>query len=118
MAQYDTAKNIINAAAVECGLGVSSDPYASQDPAFVQLVQLLVSAGQELALKFPWEQCVKKYTITTAALDTGDYSLPSDFNWMIDQSGWEATQRYPLGGPLDSQDWQMLTNNNRSEERR
>jgi hypothetical protein len=113
MAQYDTAKNVINAAAAECGLGSTSDPFASTDPSFIQLVQLLTNAGQELNLKFPWEQLIKKYSITTVVPgDTGDYALPSDFGYMIDQSGWEATQRYPLGGPLDSQDWQMLTNNN------
>lgn len=113
MAQYDTAKNVINSASVECGLGVSGDPFSSTDTTFIQLVQLLTNAGQEMLLKFPWEQLIKKKTITTVVPgDTGNYPLPADFAYMIDQSGWEATQRYPLGGPLDSQDWQMLTNNN------
>jgi len=113
VAKYDTAKNIINAAASECGLTTSTNsPYSSTDPAVIQLVQLLYTAGKELLLMYPWQHLTNQYSLTTGVADTGDYPLPTDFLEMIDQSGWSSTYRTPLGGPLDSQDWQMVTNNN------
>lgn len=112
MAKYDTAKNVINGAAVECGLVAVADPYSSADPAFVQMCQLLSSAGRELVLAHQWQHLINSYSLTTVLGDTGDYPLPTDFYEMIDQSGWSSTYRTPLGGPLDSQDWQMVTNNN------
>lgn len=112
MALYDTAKNVINGAAVECGLAAVVDPYASQDPAFIQLVQLLATGGRELVLSYFWQHLVNTFVLTTVLGDTGDYPLPADFYEMVDQSGWSSTYRTPLGGPFDSQDWQMVTNNN------
>jgi len=40
--------------------------------------------------------------------NAADYSLPSDFNNMIDQTGWNRTNRLPVGGPVDGQVWQYL----------
>lgn len=37
-----------------------------------------------------------------------DYALPSDFSNMVDQTGWNRTNRLPLGGPINSQMWQYL----------
>jgi hypothetical protein len=114
---FDTVSNVIAGAATECGLtfAAGADPYASTDPAIVQMLTLLTTSGRELCISNPnnWQQLTKNYTITTVYPgDSGDYALPADFNYMIDQSGWERTLRNPLGGPLDSQDWQMVTNNN------
>jgi len=30
----------------------------------------------------------------------GTYDLPADFNYMIDQTGWDRTNRVSIGGPL------------------
>lgn len=38
----------------------------------------------------------------------GEYDLPDDFDRMIDQTGWNRTNRVPLGGPLSAQQWQYL----------
>ena len=112
MAKYDTAVACINGAAVECGLTAVTDPYSSVDPAFVQLCQLLSSGGKELVGAFQWSHLINTYNLTTVLGDSGNYPLPPDFLEMIDQSGWSSTYRTPLGGPFDSQDWQMVTNNN------
>lgn len=49
---------------------------------------------------------------TTATIDdyrtNGVYDLPVDFDRMIDQTGWDRTNRVPLGGPLTPQEWQYL----------
>lgn len=116
MSRYETAAQIINGAASECGLTAVSDPYASTDPAFVQLCTLLGSAGQEMLVLYEWQKLVKVHTITTSVPpDTGNYDLPDDFGYMIDQTGWTPTNAgsgLPLGGPLSEQDWTYLINTN------
>lgn len=116
MARYETAAEVINGAASECGLTAVNDPYASSDPAFVQLCNLLSSAGQELLILHQWQRFVKTHTITTAVPpDDGNYDLPEDFGYFIDQTGWtpaSAGTGLPLGGPLSEQDWTYLVNTN------
>lgn len=116
MARYEDAADIINQAAVEVGLTPTSDPYASTDPAFVQLQYLLTSSGRELLGAHQWNKFVKTHSITTAVPpDTGDYDLPDDFGWIIDQTGWNPVaggNGLPLGGPLTEQDWAYLVSTN------
>lgn len=108
MARWDTADNIINDAAVEVGLSAVNDPFASTDPAFIQLCRLLTSCGRELIGVHQWQKFVKTHSITTDSLDTGQYNLPTDFLYIIDQTGWTPTNRLPLGGPLSAQDWSFI----------
>lgn len=108
MARYDTAGDIINDAAVECGLVVVSDPFISSDASFVQLCRMLTAACRELIGVHQWVRMVATYSIVTTALDTGSYPLPSDYLYMIDQTGWTPTNRLPLGGPLSAQDWTFI----------
>lgn len=108
MARYLSVDDIINRAAVEAGLLPSSSPVTDTDEAFIQLVGLLNSAGQELCELHPWQSLVKEYSITTTGNDDGTYNLPDDFNYMIDQTGWDRTNRVAIGGPLSAQDWTYL----------
>ncbi len=103
----DTAGNIINDAATECGLAPVSDPYLSTDANFVRLCGLLKSVGRDLQRKRQWTHLQREYTFTTVA-DTANYDLPPDFRGMIAQTGWNRTNRLPLGGPLSPQEWQYL----------
>lgn len=108
MARWDTAGNIINDAAVECGLTAASNPFTSTDPAFIQLCRLITSTGRELIGFHQWQKFRSSHSITTDSLDTGRYTLPTDFLYMIDQTGWTPTNRLPLGGPLSPQDWSFI----------
>jgi hypothetical protein len=110
MAQYSTALDIINSAAVECGLSTAVDPFSSQQQEMVQLRTLLTNCGQELCNAFQWQQLVRSYTIATGAtpVSTGLYDLPPDFNYMINQTGWTPTNAgvgLPLRGPFSEQTW-------------
>lgn len=109
VARYITAEDIINRAAIECGLPASNDVFASTDPAFVQLRHLLTTCGQELVESYEWEYLRREHSITTvAATDDGSYALPSDFGYMINQTGWDRTNNQPVTGPLSAQQWQYL----------
>lgn len=116
MSRYETAADIINGAASECGLIAVTDPYASNDSSFIQLRTLLSSGGQEMLVLHQWQKLVKRYQFTTVVPpDTGNYDMPADLAYMIDQTGWTPTNGgagLPLGGPLSEQDWTYLVNTN------
>lgn len=103
-----TANSILNRVAAEVGLEPVADPFASTDSAFIQMQHLLNTAGDELAQAYPWELLTKEHGITTVAGDTGDYDLPDDFRYMMNQTGWDRSENVPLAGPLSPQDWQYL----------
>jgi len=121
MARFDTAADIINQAASECGLTAVTDPFASADPAFIQLRNILTSAGQEMVGAHEWQKLIKEHEIvfgTTVPPDPAfpnRFDLPDDFAWIIDQTGWTPTNAgmgLPLGGPLTPQDWTYLVATN------
>ncbi len=109
MARQETAGTIINRVAVEVGLRSVSDPYASNDDAFIQMVGLLNVCGNELIQLHNWEALLKEYTKTTSSSDTnGQYDLPDDYDRFVSQTGWDRTNDVPVIGPLSPQDWSYL----------
>ncbi len=107
--RYITASDIVNRAAIESGLLPSSDVFADSDPSFVQLRNLITTCGQDLVEAYPWEVLRREHQIITVVPpDTGVYDLPSDFGYMIPQTGWERAENVPLGGPLSPQQWSYL----------
>jgi hypothetical protein len=108
MAQFIDANTIINRAAVEVGIPSTTDPVSSQADDYVQLTGLLNAAGQELVELNPWQNLVSIFTLTTADEDSGTYSLPGDFAYMTDQTGWNQSTLFPVAGPLSAQQWSFL----------
>jgi len=106
--RYITAEDVINRAAVQCGLTSSSDVFASTDTNFIQLRSLLTQCGQELLESHEWEYLRREHSIVTSSADDGSYALPSDFAYMINQTGWDRTNDLPVSGPLSAQQWQYL----------
>lgn len=108
--RYLEAGTIINDVVVDVGLESVSDPVSSTAQQFVQLTRQLSIACEELAEVHEWEQFKREHTFVTddSTNPTGEYDLPADFHYMIDQTQWDRTNDVPLGGPLSSQDWQYL----------
>jgi len=103
-----TANDIMNRVAAEVGLEPVEDPWGSSQPEFRQMGYLLNIAGEELCQLYQWEFLMREHQVTTQSADTGDYPLPDDFLYMINQTGWERAENVPLFGPLSPQDWQYL----------
>ena len=104
-----TASKILNRVAAEVGIEPVSDPYSPSAPQeFKQMRYLLNTAGEELCTAHPWEILSKSHQITTQSTDSGNYPLPDDFYYMINQTGWERSSNVPLMGPLSPQDWTYL----------
>jgi hypothetical protein len=118
MSQYDTAADLINSAAIECGLNTVADPFASTTNEMIQLRTLLTNAGRELCSGlYEWQQLSKSYSFSTGAVPPSDglFALPADFGYMVNQTGWTPTSGglgLPLAGPLSEQTWQALVNTN------
>lgn len=102
-----TAGDIINKAAVRVGLAAVEDPYASGDANFVLLRSLLEEVGQDLYDERVWTQLLLEYAFTTVQ-GTATYALPAGFGFIVNQTGWDRTNRYPLGGPLTPSEWAYL----------
>lgn len=109
ISRYISASDIINRAAIECGLEPSTDVFADVNPSFVQLRNLITTCGQDLVESYPWEVLRREHQIVTSVPpDDGIYDLPDDFGYMIPQTGWERSENVPLGGPLSPQQWSYL----------
>lgn len=106
-----TANDILNRVGVEVGLDAVVDPFSSSDKSYVQLKTLLNIAGDELVQLHDWNFLIKEKAFTTVVPgDDGDYDFPTDYQRMVNQTHWEATNQRPLTGPLTPQQWQALTN--------
>lgn len=110
--KYDTATNVINAAAIECGLTPvpTADPFASSDPNMQRICYLMQTAGIDLLRMYQWQHLITTFSMTTQLGDTGTYPLPTGFDSMIDQTGWQKSYFWPLRGPYSAQLWQRVVN--------
>jgi hypothetical protein len=114
MPRFQTIGDIINRVAVGVGLDRVNDPFAVDDPMFVQLRTLTNECGEDLIMVEgqQWQQLERTYAFTTAPGDTGSYDLPTDFGYMIDQTMWQKASpgpaAYPLLGPGSPQWWSYL----------
>jgi hypothetical protein len=109
VAIFDTSATVISQAAREMGL-ISADvsnPYTSTDANILQLCSLLTAAGKELIREHQWSQSLNIHTFSTVA-GTSVYNLPADYIRMVDQTGWNRTNDFPLGGPLTPQTWEYI----------
>lgn len=108
---FDTAQNVINAVGAEVGVtNATGDPYQSSDPTLKRLCAIIKVAGQVLLGMHEWQDKQVVYNLTTAALDTGVYPLPADFDALTDQTGWQKSYFWPLRGPYSAQMWQRVVN--------
>jgi hypothetical protein len=104
---YWTALQVLKQVAGELGLPQPVSITSITDVQAVQLLSLLNAAGNELMLYYPWEQFVKEWSFDTV-YDVGEYSVPDDYNYFIDQTQWDRTDHWPLLGPKSAQEWAWL----------
>ena len=107
MADYWTSLKILNQTAGELGLPQVTTVVGITDVQSVQLLAMLNAAGNELLQYYPWEQFRKEWVFLTT-VDTGEYALPADWAYAIDQTQWDRTDHWPLIGPKSAQEWAWL----------
>jgi hypothetical protein len=110
VARFETAADIINTVAVECGLNSNTAPFNSQDPAFKQLIRLLTICGRVLAVKPVWNSSLRTHTFTITT--ETEYELPDDFLSMADSTLYDSSRNMAAYGSASPQVWNIwLTEN-------
>ena len=96
---------VAQAIAEEVGLPTPSSIVGSSDRTAKQLLRLINRSGKRLAKK-NWAILQKENTFSTVA-GTASYSLPSDFDRLLDGTIWDRTAYWSLRGPLTPGQWQV-----------
>jgi hypothetical protein len=105
----NNASDTLNRVAIEVGLLTSpaADPFGATEEYFAQLRYLMQTAGEELILSYPWSAMTRRHSFVTDG--SGEYPLPDDYLYMIEQTGWDASWDRPLAGPLTPQEWVYIS---------
>lgn len=96
---------VAQAVAEEVGLPAPSSIIGSNDKTAKQLLRLINRSGKRLAKK-NWTILQKENTFSTVA-STASYSLPSDYDRLLDGTIWDRTAYWSLRGPLTPRQWQV-----------
>ena len=92
-------------------LPVPATVYGTTDPQVQQVMALLEEEGNDLALRGSWQGITFEATLSTlAAEDQGAIATiaSNGFRYIKNQTIWDRTNRLPVLGPLDGQDWQAI----------
>jgi len=103
----NTALWIIQQACGELGLPVPAHAAGTTQETNTQMLALLNSAGYDLASNYQWEELTRPYNFVTAD-NVPSYPLPNDYNYFLDSTGWDNSNRWPLLGPVSAQEWRAL----------
>lgn len=98
--------SVAQTVADEVGLPTPTAIIGSPDRTAKQLLRLINRTGKNLA-KRNWTVLQKEHTFSTVA-STASYSLPSDFERLLDFTMWDRTQYWSLRGPRSPQEWQRV----------
>ena len=85
------------------------------DDQTLQLLALANEEGKELAKRGQWQALTNSQTFTTVATESQGalVSLTKNyFDYIINETFWNRTQRRPVFGPLTSQQWEHLKASN------
>ena len=91
------------------GLPSPATVYGSTDTQVLQIMALLEEEGEDLSKRGAWEGITFEASHTTlAAEDQGAVTsiATNGFRYIKNQTIWDRTDRLPVLGPMDSQDWQ------------
>lgn len=79
---------------------------ASSAPQERQLLALLNAAGTDLVAHHDWSALIATASITTATA-SASYALPADFDRVVDNTGWDQTNFFPMVGSISPQKHQF-----------
>lgn len=75
----------------------------------VRLLQAATETINDLLKRVDWQELEAEATISTVA-DQENYSLPPDFERIVNDTFWNNSTRYPGSGVTSAKDWQNLKN--------
>lgn len=102
---------MLQSVAVRIGLNRPTAIVSSAEDEVIQLLEISNEEGKELSARYPWQNIKQESTFTTVATEsqgTLDTICGSDFNFILNETFWNRSQRRPIFGPVSDQKWQQL----------
>lgn len=102
---------MVQQAAAEVGQTAPATLVGNTDTTAIQMLALAQREGREVSkMAGPWDgwpALRSEYTFPTV-IGQAAYTFPTDFQWIIVQTGWDRTFKWQLIGPVSAQEWQVL----------
>jgi hypothetical protein len=103
-----TALSIVQSACRRLGLDVPRVLFSSTDPLLVQMIGIMNEELLSLARSYPWKTLTKEKTFTSVAQAEQTSSVPTDFDYFVDDTMYNRTLKRKVHGPINSVEWQAL----------
>ena len=103
--------SIVQSVAIRSGLPKPSVAAGSTDNAVLRIVELVNEDGGELGSRYSWQVLRNQAAFTTVATQSqGDLRTicGPDFNFIVNETMWNLSQRRPVFGPRSPAEWQQL----------
>lgn len=100
--------SIVQGAAAELKIVQPTTVIGSVDPNAPQLLAFANKEGKEQARRFDWQVLQKEATFTAVASDvqTTLSTVASDFGRYLNETMWNRSANWRVGGPLTPEEWQ------------
>src|SRR5690606_4519906 len=102
-----TLLELVQAASDEMALSRPNSVVSARSDETRQVFALINRLGRDLCRQHDWKRLIRQHTITTVD-GQKEYPLPDDWKKQIAQTEWDRTNRWPLIGPNNPQDWQSI----------
>ncbi len=105
-----TLLTLIEQTCDEVGFAKPTSIIGSSDDTAIQMLALANASGKQIAKRGKglggWSVLQTEHTFNTAD-GTAEYALPSDYDFLIDDTLWDRANFWKLKGPLSPQQWQQ-----------
>lgn len=103
--------SIVQSAALRVGLTKPAVVLSSTDPKVLQMAELVNEDGQELGARHTWQALTTEsnfLTLNTEIQGAISALAGADFNFIVNETMWNRSQRRPIFGPRSDAQWQQL----------
>lgn len=101
--------SLIQTIAAELNLPQPTTVLSSTDKNVLKLLALTRAVMDDMLVEYDWQQFQTRYTFTATGVES--YALPVDFERMLDATAFNASNRWPVNGPLTPAEWEWAKNN-------